>query len=69
MIRRRIVAAVLLYGFAIGSALYWNDWQVDRVAIGINVILAAICFMVLHRRWKRKEAKIVTPKKARDIFS
>ena len=69
MIRRRIFAAFALTLFAIGSALYWNDWKFDSVLVGLNVIVASIGFLLLHHRWKRQEARAMTPKKAKDVFS
>ena len=69
MILRRILAALVLVVFAIGSALYWNDWRFDLRVLSINLIVACVGFLVLHRRWKRREARILTPDKAKDIFS
>ncbi len=69
MIRRRIFAAIALAVFAIGSALFWNDWQFDPILLGLNVIVASVGFLILHHRWKRQEARIITPKKAKDVFS
>nr|WP_298928524.1 hypothetical protein [uncultured Erythrobacter sp.] len=69
MIKRRIFTALALLAFAIGSVLYRNDGQFNLAEFGLNLILASIGFLFLHHRWKRKEARIVTPQKARDIFS
>ncbi len=69
MIRRRTFAAIALGVFAVGSALYWNDWQFDLLAVGLNVFLGSVGFLILHHRWKRQEARALTPKKAKDVFS
>lgn len=69
MIKRRILAAVLLLAFATGSPLYWNGGAWDTFDFGINLVLASIGFLMLHHKWKRREDKLVTPRKARDIFS
>ncbi|MBV7260145.1 hypothetical protein [Erythrobacter crassostreae] len=69
MIKRRILAAFLLMGFAIGSPLFWNDGSWDNFDFGINLILASFGFLFLHHRWKRREARMLTPTRARDIFS
>ncbi|MEM6477066.1 MAG: hypothetical protein AAF687_12950 [Pseudomonadota bacterium] len=69
MMRRRIFAALVLFGVALGSALYWNDGKIDLTLLAINIAAASIGFSWLHHRWKRKEARIITPQKAEDIFS
>ena len=69
MIRRRLFAALALGIFAFGSAFYWNDWRFDPILVGLNVIVASIGFLILHHRWKRQEARALTPKKAKDVFS
>lgn len=69
MIKRRIFAAIALFAFAIGSVLFWHDGEFDLFSFGLNLILASIGFLFLHHRWKRREAKIVSPNQARDIFS
>lgn len=69
MIKRRIIAAALLLAFAIGSPLFWNDGKWDSLHFGVNLILASLGFLLLHHKWKRAEKRIVTPDKARDIFS
>ncbi len=69
MIRRRIFAAVALMVFAVGSALYWNDWRIEPVPLGLNVLAAVGGFIFLHYRWKRREARAMTPNKAKDVFS
>ncbi|MDA9918561.1 hypothetical protein N9D37_01560 [Erythrobacter sp.] len=69
MIKRRIFAAILLLAFAIGSPLFWSDGDLNMMEFGINLILASVGFLFLHHRWKRKEAKRLSPNQARDIFS
>ena len=69
MIRRRIFAFLALYGAAIGSALYWTDGEFDWLTLGGNVLGATIGFVWLHYRWKAQEARIMTPKNFKDIFS
>lgn len=69
MIRRRIFAALALAIFAIGSALYWNDWQIEPFSLGLNIAVASVGFLILHYRWKRQEARAMTPTKAKDVFS
>lgn len=69
MIKRRLIAALLLLAFAIGSPLFWNDGKWDTFHFGVNLILASFGFLFLHHKWKRSETRTVTPDKARDIFS
>ena len=69
MIRRRIFAVVVLFGFAIGSALFWSDGEVVPSVLGVNIAAAALGSVWLHYRWKKQEARALTPRKAEDIFS
>ena len=69
MIRRRIFAALVQLSVAVGSALYWNDGEIVLPVLGFNIAAASMGFLWLHHRWKRKEERIITPKKAEDIFS
>lgn len=69
VIRRRLLAALLLYAFAIGSAFFWNDWQLDWIDMGSNLALATAGLILLHLRWRAREKKAMTPKQVRDIFS
>lgn len=69
MIRRRILAFLTLFGAAIGSALYWNGGAFDLTTMSANLVAASLGFLWLHHRWKEREAQIITPKKAKDIFS
>lgn len=68
-IRRRLIAALVLYGFAIGSALFWNDWQLEWITMGTNLFAATVGLAALHLRWRGQEKRAMTPNKARDIFS
>lgn len=68
VIRRRVLAAVLLYSFAIGSAYFWNDWELDWLIMGTNLAAATIGLVVLHLRWRSREKQAMTPKKIRDTF-
>lgn len=67
-IKRRIIAAILLYGFAIGSVLFWREGQFDPVMLAINVGVASLGIVFLHFKWRRREVP-VSPKKVKDIFS
>ena len=69
MIRRRILAFLALYGAASGSALYWDDGEFEWMTLGANLLAATIGFVWLHYRWKAREARTMTPKKVKDIFS
>ena len=69
MIRRRAFAFLALYGAAIGSALYWNDGAIEWMTFTANLGAATIGFVWLHFRWREQEAKIMTPKSFKDIFS
>ncbi|MEM7664227.1 MAG: hypothetical protein AAF250_00085 [Pseudomonadota bacterium] len=68
MIWRRIVAAVALFGFAVGSALFWNDGEVDWVTLGLNLATACAGFTYLHMRWRKLENRALTPQKVQDVF-
>ncbi|MEL7197361.1 MAG: hypothetical protein AAGL10_03515 [Pseudomonadota bacterium] len=65
---RRIIAALLLYGFAVGSVLYWRDGAFDPVMLAINLGLASLGLLLLHFKWRSKKPRI-SPSKAKDIFS
>ena len=69
MIKRRVLAAILLYGFAVGSVWFWRGWPLDLFQTSINLGFATLGLLILHRRWKKQEARIITPSKAKDIFS
>lgn len=66
---RRLLAALVLLGFAIGSVLFWNDGRFDLIQLAFNALVAVIGFVWLHRRWRAKERAAMTPKKVKDIFS
>ncbi len=68
MIRRRLFAAVLLYGFAIGSALFWNDWQLEWLTLSTNLAAATAGLLILHYRWRSKERRAFTPTNAKEVF-
>lgn len=67
--RRRFFAALILFAFAVGSALFWNDWRLDWIDMGTNLAFATAGLLFLHMRWRRREKQAMTPKKVRDIFS
>ena len=69
MIKRRLLAALVLFAFAIGSVLFWNDGEFDLFYLGVNLLLACVGLVFLHLKWKRREDRTVTPEKAKDIFS
>lgn len=66
---RRIIAAVLLVGTAIVTALLRNDGTQRWFDLGVNIIVAIIALAFLHFRWRARERKRLSPEKARDIFS
>lgn len=70
--KRRIFAALLIYGFALGSVFFWNaerPFAAQAPQLILNFALGTIGLAILHFRWKRQEDQIVSPDKARDIFS
>lgn len=66
---RRLFAAIVLYAFAIGSALFWNGGTVDWVILGANLVSATLGLGFLHWRWQQQERRALSPKKIRDVFS
>ncbi|MGB7374878.1 hypothetical protein [Pontixanthobacter sp.] len=68
MIRRRVLAAILLLTFAIGAPLFWNGGTVNTVPIATNIALACAGMVLLHFRWRAQEQAELTPRKAKDIF-
>ncbi|MDJ0977978.1 MAG: hypothetical protein QNI87_05530 [Erythrobacter sp.] len=69
---RRLFAAVLLYGFAIGAVFFWrSEGPISEQGsmMAINLMFATLGLVILHFRWRRQEARVLTPKKAEDIFS
>lgn len=68
-LQRRLVAAILLLGFATGSVLFWNDGGFDLGQFAINLVVAVAGFAFLHHRWRAKERRALTPRKVEDIFS
>lgn len=69
VIRRRLFAALALLVFAVGSALFWNDWRIDLGVLAINLFVASAGFLLLHLRWRRAERHALTPRRVKDIFS
>ena len=69
MRRRRLVAALLLLGFATGSVFFWNGGNFDLTQFAINLTVAIIGFVLLHFRWREQERRELSPKKVKDIFS
>lgn len=67
-IKRRIVAAILIYGFAIGAVFFWRNGAFDPAMLAINLAAATLGLAVLHFKWRRAEPRI-TASKAKDIFS
>ena len=68
-ILRRLLAALVLVAFAIGSVLFWNRGEVDYAQLSINLAVAAIGMIWLHIRWREKERRELTPGKVKGIFS
>ena len=68
-ILRRVLAAIILLAFAIGSVLFWNRGQFDYVQLSINLLVTALGMVWLHLRWREKERRELTPGKVKGIFS
>jgi len=68
-IRKRIFAAIALFGFAIGTVLFWNAGEFDLSQFTVNGTVAMIGLIALHLRWRKKERRAPTPEQAKDIFS
>jgi len=68
MIRRRVFAAILLFAFAISSALFWSDGQINWLSLGVNLSAATLGLIALHYRWRVQERRAFTPTKAKDVF-
>ena len=68
-ILRRLLAALILLAFAVGSVLFWNRGGIDPVQLGLNLMLATLGMVWLHVRWRRRERRELTPSKVKDIFS
>jgi hypothetical protein len=66
---RRVAAALVLYGFAIVSVFFWNDWRVDWTTMTINLVAATTGLAFLHVRWRQKERSALSPTRLKDIFS
>ena len=68
-ILRRVIAAIILLAFAVGSVMFWNRGAVDPIQLGINLGLATLGMVWLHLRWRKRERRELTPSKVKDIFS
>lgn len=66
---RRIVAAVLLVGSALGLAVLRAEGDQFWIELGLNLLAAWAAFGFLHFRWRAREQREMTPAKAEDIFS
>jgi uncharacterized membrane protein YqjE len=77
---KRLLAALLLFGVAIGSALYWSEgelvlwyWKEGKrltvSALPVNLIVAFLGCIWLHFRWRARERRALDPSKVKDIFS
>ena len=66
---RRVLAALALYGFAVGSSLFWNNWRIDWPSLSVNLAAASIGLYALHARWRKRENTAMTPARIRDTFS
>lgn len=63
MIKRRVLAAIILLAVAIGSSFYWTgaiSWT--------NIIVAMVGLILLHFRWRRQERGRLTPRQAGEVF-
>ena len=68
-LKRRLVAAMLLVGTAIVTSVLRSEGNQRWFDLITNVVIALVALGLLHLRWRSRERKIVTPEKARDIFS
>jgi len=59
---------MLLFAFAIGSALFWSGGLVNWTTLGINLVAASLGMIALHFRWRVQERRAFTPTKAKDVF-
>lgn len=66
---RRIIAAMLLVGTTIVTALLRSGGTQRWVDLSVNIVVAVIALAFLHFRWRARERKMLSPDKARDIFS
>ncbi len=68
-LRRRLLAALILTVFAIGSVLVWNGGEIVWSQLAINCAAAGAGLVFLHYRWRAQERRAMTPRKVKDIFS
>ena len=66
---RRAIAAVLLVGAAIITALLRSDGSQRWFDLFVNIIVVMVALTFLHFRWRSRERKKLSPEKAQDIFS
>ncbi len=66
---RRVLAAIVLIGFAAGSVVFWNEGGFDWGQFTVNLVIACAGLFWLHYRWKTQERRALTPRKVKDIFS
>jgi len=68
-VSRRIVAALVLLAAATGASVMRKEGQVLTIDMASNLVIAGIAFGLLHLRWRKREARDLTPKKLKDTFS
>ena len=68
-LKRRMVAAVLLVGAALGVTWLRTEGDQFWIALGLNLLAAWAAFGFLHFRWRAREQREIPPAKAEDIFS
>lgn len=66
---RRVVAALILSGAAIALAVTRSDGPQMWVELGAGLLASAIALLLLHLRWSARERRLLSPGKARDVFS
>lgn len=66
---RRVLAAILLTGFAALSTYFWNGGSFEPLTGAVNFGAALAGFLVLHYRWKLQQERRINPDQAKDIFS
>lgn len=66
---RRALAAMLLFGSATGSVVFWNGGAFDLVQFAINLFVAGAGLVWLHLRWRVRERRALTTGEVEDIFS
>ncbi|MFO6447582.1 hypothetical protein ACLBKU_10600 [Erythrobacter sp. NE805] len=66
---RRLVAAVVLIGAAIVTALLRSKGSQLLFDLVANTVVAFGALVVLHVRWRSREKRAISPEQAQDIFS